>query len=189
MYVFYSFYFYMNLCYIVFYKSRGLWWIRNWKTNWSFSRDDLRSTHRLFLCLQFGPFLSSSQISTLLFLYHTFPNLCDIFSVLGRSPKFTQVESMHPIYVTRQGQKLQWWQRPASEETSAVSWGSQGPSEEWGHSPASDQHFLPSTGKAPGCQLLTIFSRAARNSNFYIKTHSFKNVQKKFRFFTNLKTS
>lgn len=83
MYASYSFYFYMNSCYIVFYKSRGLWWIRNWKTNWSFSRDDLRSTHRLFLCLQFGPFLSSSQISTLLFLYHTYPNLCDIFSVLG----------------------------------------------------------------------------------------------------------
>lgn len=170
MYVFYSFYFYMNSCYIVFYKSRGLWWIRNWKTNWSFSRDDLRSTHRLFLCLQFGPFLSSSQISTLLFLYHTYPNLCAIFSVLGTPPKFTLVESVQPVYVTHQGQKLQ--QRPASEETSAVSWGSQGPSEEWGHSSASDQHFLPSTGKAQGCQLLTIFSRAARNSNFYIKhTH------------------
>ena len=66
LFIFYSLYFYVNSCYIVFYKSRGLWWIRNWKTNWFFSRDDLRSTHRLFLCLQFGPFLSSYQHSTFL---------------------------------------------------------------------------------------------------------------------------
>ena len=45
------------------------------------------------------------------------------------------------------------------------------------------QSTFPSAGKARGCQLLTIFSRATINSNFYIKTHSFKNVQEKFRFF------
>lgn len=56
------------------------------QTNQSFSRDDLRHTHRLFLCLQFGLFLSSPQINILLFLNHSYPTPHGLLSDLGIQP-------------------------------------------------------------------------------------------------------
>ena len=149
------------------------------QTNWSFSRDDLRSTHRLFLCLQFGPFLSSYQHST--FLKPHLPKPPWHLLCLRHTTQIYQggINAACTMWLVKVKNSSDGRGQLVKKQ---VQW-AEGVRDKWGagllpgfRSP------LPSTGKAQGYQLLTIFSRAARNSNFYLKTHSFKNVQKNFRF-------
>ena len=71
-YVFHSLYFSRNSYMLYFTKLQVCDVLqRKNPTNWSFSIDGLMYTLKLFLCFQFGPFLSCPQISTLLFFNHS----------------------------------------------------------------------------------------------------------------------